>query len=348
MPKGAMRFKNMTVGRQQGELARFRVLGGPDNGVVFVVTQPRITIGRGEENDIILTDLKTSRKHAELTINGGMALLRDLGSSHGFMINGMAQKQSPVTNGDKIGLGETVLEFMASAAAGATQMIVRPPVQQTAKQVGTGNSGLTKFIARPTQSAVGAKPGMGGINGVAGQPESFLEKNKKLVLALGILITIAWMLPEAEQRIPGRKPTSVFTTKDGASGAAAPSVLFEPEYDSGPYKSADVYYKLGMRELKAKNYMRAMANFETALQIYEKHNLARLYLESTKKEMAEEADARLLSAKRDEDAARFKSAMHHYNAIKRMYTNDQSNAKWKDADAKIVELDKKLKAAERN
>ena len=83
----------MTVGKQQGELARFRVLGGPDSGVVYVITNARATIGRAEDNDVILSDIKASRKHAELTLVGGTAMIKDMGSSHGFVVNGVQQRQ---------------------------------------------------------------------------------------------------------------------------------------------------------------------------------------------------------------------------------------------------------------
>lgn len=338
MPKGALRFKNMTVGKQQGELARFRVLGGPDSGAVYVITSAKATIGRAEDNDVILTDIKASRKHAELSLVGGQAQIRDIGSSHGFMVNGIQQKQMTLRNGDKIGMGATVLEFISAGEQGATQMIVRAPVQ-TSKVIGTINSqsGLTQFIQRPQQQA-GAAPGA-----KPAQQQSFLEKNKKLVGMIVILMALSGGAQQYDQKIRKKQTSYVSPLQDAA--AEAP-VLSREETANPAFKQAEIYFKLGKRELNAKNYLRAQANFETALSIYNGHKLADVYLKTVKKEMESEAKGHIEEAKRDEAANRVQNAINHYNAIKRLFNNDQSNKYFKDADQKLQDLDKRLKEME--
>lgn len=351
-----MRFKSMTVGKQRGELARLRVLGGPDNGVVFVITAPRVVIGRAEDNDIMLTDTKSSRKHAELVWQAGQFLLRDLGSSHGFLVNGDAQKQAALKSGDKIGVGATVLEFVASRVEGATQMLVRPPTQ-TVRTVGTGNSGLTQFITRPPQAAQqGAASGRGaaaGALGVAssrsGAPQGFIEKNKKMILLLGGLMAVAGLMPEAEQRIQGKntKRQNYYTKIDPSEAARNPA-LASVDFESPQFKDADKHFHLGMRELRVKNYLRAMASFETAIQIYPVHPLAAVYLKTSKEQMKKDAQTYINDAKRDEEASRFKEALNHYGAVKRLYTNDQSHEMYKQADTRSKDLEKKIRDMERN
>lgn len=335
-----MRFKNMTVGKQQGELARFRVLGGPDSGVVFVITAPRVTMGRGDENDIILSDLKASRKHAEVTSTMGAFMIRDLGSSHGFLINGVSQKQLQLKNGDKIGLGETVMEFLGGTNVGATQMLVRNP-DQVSKKVGTGNSGLTQFLQRPPASG-------GGATGPRNQGDSgsFIEKNKKLFLILALLMVGAGLLPQAENTMRRKKP-NVYTSIDTNGEARVPAALAVVDYDAPAYKSADLYYRLGMRELRSKNYHRAMADFETASQIYENHPLARVYIATTRTLMDEDAKSKFEEARRDEAASRYRGAVNQYNYIKRLYDSDQSHKNYRDAEAKVTEIEKKMKDMEK-
>lgn len=336
MPKGAVRFKSMTVGKQQGELARFRVLGGPDNGVVFVITAARVTIGRGEDNDVILSDPKTSRKHAELALSGGAMVLTDLGSSHGFMVNGFSQKQAALKNGDKVGMGETVLEYIGGVNVGATQLLIRPPVQ-TVKKVG-GGSGLTRFIPRPAEQAASQ----------AGKAsEGFIDKNKRLFLGLGFLIMLSAALPEVETRVR-RQPTVYQTSADPASltGNAANQAL-QVDKDSPQYKNADNWYHQGMREYYSKNYRRALEDFQTATEIDGGHPLAKVYIETTKKEMGEEADERFRLAKKELDANRFKNAMNHYAYVKRLYEADQSHDNYKKADEAAKDLQKKMDEMEK-
>lgn len=339
MAKTALRFKNMTVGKQQNELARFRVLGGPDNGVVFVMTGNRVTVGRGPENDIILTDIKASRRHFELTFNMGIALLRDSGSQHGVNVNGAPQKQATLRTGDKVGIGETVMEFINNEA-GATQMIVRPPA--TTSQVGTGTSGLTQFIQRPVGAAGTSVPPN---SAVMQKTPTFIERNKKFLLIIAGLMAVATLLPEIEQK-KIKKPNK-YLDPNQLEAERGISALAPPVSDPNAAKASDQYFKEGFREYRARNYLRAQVAFETALQIWPDHPLAKVYLDSTKKGMEDEAKEHMASAKRDEEAYRMKDAFMRYDSVKRLYAKDQSNPLYKEAETKATELEKKLKEAEK-
>ncbi len=301
------------------------------------MTTARVTIGRGEDNDIILGDIKASRKHAEITLQNGNAMITDLGSSHGFMVNGAQLKQAQLKNGDKIGLGATVLEFVGGANQGATQMLIRPPVQ-TSKVVGTinSNSGLTQFIQRPTAGVAGTA------GGKPAPEQGFLEKNKKLMMALGGLMLITGLLPEAQNQINKKNPKVAYIDPQSASNETEAPVLSQEDANSDAYKSSNLYYRLGMREFNSKNYIRAMNAFDTAIQIYGNHKLASVYLRTTRKRMEEEAEDHFKHAKVDEAANRTHEAIDHLNAIRRLYTTDQSNPIYKDADKKIIELEKRL------
>src|SRR6187401_1423631 len=79
----ALRFRQWKTPRQTGERARLKIVHGPDSGCLFVVTGDLITLGRGEENDVVFADLRASRKHAELKkLANGRWHLRDLGSQN--------------------------------------------------------------------------------------------------------------------------------------------------------------------------------------------------------------------------------------------------------------------------
>jgi hypothetical protein len=58
------------------------VVTGECQGVVHTIAEDRpVRIGRNPENDVVLTDPTVSRRHAELTVEGGHAWLRHLGSN---------------------------------------------------------------------------------------------------------------------------------------------------------------------------------------------------------------------------------------------------------------------------
>lgn len=335
----------MTVGRQQAEQARMRVLGGPDSGVVFVVTSNRVTIGRGEENDVILTDLKASRKHAELVLGTAGFIVRDLGSAHGILVNGKPQKQVPLKSGDKIGLGETVLEFI-SAEAGATRLMVVPPPQATSV-VGTGTSGLTQFIQRPGAQPQGAPKPASSVLGVGGAApatagkgsSNFIEKNKKLIMILGVLMALAVMIPEVEKKQNAKRKKYVDPTMDTMQTVG----LGPAPVDAATIKAADNHFKECFKEHRASNYLRAKGACDVALQVYPDHALARIYLNRIEKDMEWESIDHLTKARRDLEAARYKSALERLDAIKRLYAQNQSHRFYKEADRLSIGVEKCMK-----
>ncbi|HEX7295546.1 MAG TPA: GGDEF domain-containing protein [Pyrinomonadaceae bacterium] len=77
----------------------------------------RVTIGRALEADIRLNDFKTSRLHAEITgvVNRDSGnpefRIKDLSSTNGTIVNGRHISESPLTNGDKIVIGDHLFRF---------------------------------------------------------------------------------------------------------------------------------------------------------------------------------------------------------------------------------------------
>ena len=68
-------------------------------------------IGRQKSNEVVLNDKSVSRVHAQLINKKYYYKIRDLSSTNGLYINGELVKEKKLSDGDKIRLGETVLEF---------------------------------------------------------------------------------------------------------------------------------------------------------------------------------------------------------------------------------------------
>jgi hypothetical protein len=65
----------------------------------------RVLMGRSSACQLVFADDTVSRRHAELRIEDGRWMLRDLGSSNGTYVNGRLVRESEVTAGDEITLG---------------------------------------------------------------------------------------------------------------------------------------------------------------------------------------------------------------------------------------------------
>ncbi len=327
MSAGALKFKNQNIAKQPQELGRFRVLGGAEAGSVYVITSPRVSIGRGEENEIAILDLKLSRKHAEINQTPQGLLIRDLGSSNGVAINGQVLKQWVLKTGDKVGLGSTVLEFVSPDALGV-MTLANTPV--THKEVGSGVSGLTRFIARP-KAAEAVDAAHLNVTGHSAAPKSLYEKNKKFIMTMAALIALAALFPQAELQVKKKRKQyepPVDTSQNGANLKAFLPLALDPEAK----QRSEKFFKEGYREFIEKNYLRASQSFDVALQVYPGHEMARVYKDNVIKAMEKEAKTIKRLAKRDEEAGRKKSALERYDSIRRMYFKDQSNPIYKEAD----------------
>lgn len=82
----------------------------------------RTTIGRSARSDVCIPDAFASRLHAEVRQEGDIFWLQDLGSANGTRFNGVPVKTAvPMSSGDEIQIGETVIVFDDDRAGAASQ-----------------------------------------------------------------------------------------------------------------------------------------------------------------------------------------------------------------------------------
>lgn len=100
---------------------KLEVVAGENAGEVFKVGF-KTNLGRERDNDIVLLDPKTSRYHAQISLEQGQWVLKDQGSANGTFLNGVQITDSaPLKAGDRIRFGETELMFKLPVAAGAEE-----------------------------------------------------------------------------------------------------------------------------------------------------------------------------------------------------------------------------------
>jgi len=103
---------------QAQSAARLVVTGGNDTGLEQAIDAGKAyTIGRGLDNDIVLTDIAVSRKHFDLRNDGGSWVIVDRGSGNGTVVNGnLEDNPFMLANGDVIEIGNTTFRFDFRAA----------------------------------------------------------------------------------------------------------------------------------------------------------------------------------------------------------------------------------------
>ncbi|MHC4714082.1 MAG: FHA domain-containing protein, partial [Planctomycetota bacterium] len=95
-------------------IPRLRILNGDVLGESFDLAGPSATVGRAEDNDIVLDDDRVSRHHFRIRFEKGGPLLEDLGSSNGTYVNDLPVTARRLFDGDEIRLGNHRLSFAFS------------------------------------------------------------------------------------------------------------------------------------------------------------------------------------------------------------------------------------------
>ena len=106
---------------------KLEVVSGDNTGETFSVKMTT-RIGRERDNDVILVDLKSSRYHAEIKLDGSRWLVTDLNSANGTYLNGKAVTgPTPLKHSDRLAFGETEMLFKIPGFEDTESSAVGPP-----------------------------------------------------------------------------------------------------------------------------------------------------------------------------------------------------------------------------
>jgi len=85
---------------------------GPGAGELFELSRATaMSIGRARANDIVLKDVSISGQHCRIRPEEGGFVLHDLKSTNGTFVNDKRVSRHPLSDGDLVQVGETVMQF---------------------------------------------------------------------------------------------------------------------------------------------------------------------------------------------------------------------------------------------
>jgi DNA-binding NtrC family response regulator len=101
------------VTAREMRFARYRlsVIEGPDPGRTIESTEDEVSIGTAAGNTLVVVDPTVSRHHVAIAPSPRGHLVRDLGSTNGTLINGVAIERAYLASNAVIAIGDTRLRF---------------------------------------------------------------------------------------------------------------------------------------------------------------------------------------------------------------------------------------------
>ena len=102
-------------------LAHLTMQSGPMKGRSYRFHQDVTTVGRTNGNDLVISGLTVSRRHARLWFKDGNWYLQDLGSANGTLVNNVRIYQPVLLHdGDKINFGDEIVIFNVTLGSSGT------------------------------------------------------------------------------------------------------------------------------------------------------------------------------------------------------------------------------------
>ena len=113
---------------------RLIVERGPDQGREFPLSADGADIGRSDQNAIVLADGELSRKHCRLDFRDGALWVSDLASANGTIVNGREVQESPLSPGDTLEIGGSLLRIVSDKQIAAPAPTPTKPVSTATAQ----------------------------------------------------------------------------------------------------------------------------------------------------------------------------------------------------------------------
>ncbi len=108
---------------------QLKMRSGPNPGMVFLLEQDEILLGRDLANDITIGDPEVSRRHGRIFMQDDNIFVEDLGSTNGTFLNDeriSSPKQLRI--GDLITLGENIVLVFEETSLDPDATVVSPQV----------------------------------------------------------------------------------------------------------------------------------------------------------------------------------------------------------------------------
>lgn len=169
------------------------------------------------------------------------------------------------------------------------------------------------------------------------------QTNKALVPFIILLLIFGGLfLTDDEPKSTTKKPQEASTFQDVNNEYVAAIQKRQANENKQLKEKLTVIYQRGLRELRERNYYRAIHEFNLALIIAPGDAQAEYYLRKTKEELDKEIEGYTAKAQRDEESLKYRSSIISYCSIIRLLYSVPDDPRHKNAVKQINDLESKL------
>jgi adenylate cyclase len=171
-------------------MLRLRYIANGEDRVV-PLAGGRVRLGRGSDNEVILSDVSVSRYHAEILRESGGWIVHDLKSTNGVEVNQVPVEKAPLRPGDLLTIGsfEIRLEEEEARASKPVSMVSDEGLDGTLSKL--GNATIIRPLA-DFAAAYGLKEGVGPVPTVLEtEDQAYVHRMFGFLTRLARMLTVA-------------------------------------------------------------------------------------------------------------------------------------------------------------
>ncbi|MCB0404057.1 MAG: FHA domain-containing protein [Bdellovibrionales bacterium] len=347
--------KHSLVAENQGVSFLEQVVG-PGKGRVFEMVAQSLTIGRSDDNDIVIPSNSVSRNHALVEVHqNGQVTIRDNGSKNGILVNGNLVRESSLANGDIVQVGDFAFRFNNPAAEPVAAPVIAAAVAPAA-EIGLGGIGLgggkTKIKGPPSRRPLIyglAALVIGGMYFLQEpDPNAPVKEAKKAKVEQSTTTSEFASRPYLENLDPAKAkdPTVGIGGLEDPAKSTAEVALERMDFKNESAKEAEQYFRKGRREYLNHSLQRGIQFFRTALTFDRSHGLAQFYLQLSIAEAEKEAAKNFEMGVKYFDSLQYERAIYHFTQVQQLLAHRPDHEMVPKARKYIAVGQTRLRAAE--
>lgn len=316
---------NPAVALAPGPQTKWTFINGELSGTIQTLMQPKISLGRSAECDIVIPDdPKCSRKHAVVVWTPQGYEIHTASEKNPVRVNGEPVDRAILADNAVITLGQTELQFNMTVMA-------QPMMPQPYGQHPAGPSPMA-----PYQASGAPQPGAAPM---PTPPRAASKKSTKKWIIYGVVgLLLFWLFTPTNGK--KKKDVSIRTEQEIKSDieaakkmeAAAEKIRTSRVNRSIASQQAQINYVKGFRDYQDGQYGRSLESFQACLALNPDHVLCNRYIRLAHKKYNELIETHMVLGRKYRDQSQYRACRSEFRNVMVM-VKDPNNQLYKEARA---------------